>query len=153
MEEMYRVIKWVKDRPNVGMKIRRKIEKHEERKIVWKMSGISDSTWGSNKEDGRSLTGCVPCFMGVSVAWKSKSQPNATLSSSEAECIAISELAKEALFAPQILEDVCIRVEPLVKVFVDNVGVINMVRNDAVCNGTGHVNVRCHFVRDLHEKA
>ena len=27
-----------------------------------------------------------------------------------------------------------------------------MARNNAACNGTRHVNVRCHFVRELHEK-
>ena len=58
------------------------------------------------------------------MAWKLKSQPNVSLSSSEAECVAISEQIKEALFALQILEDVCVKVELPVKNFVDNMGAI-----------------------------
>ena len=62
--------------------------------IMWTMSGISDSTWRSNKEDGASVMGYILYFMGVSIAWKSKQQAYVSLSSLEGEYIAISELAK-----------------------------------------------------------
>ena len=61
--------------------------------------------------------------------------------------MAISELVKEALFVLQTLEDVHIEVELPVKTFVDNMGAINVVRNNAACNGNGttHLNVRHHL--------
>ena len=98
MDEMYRVIKWVIDNPDVGWKCKPMVEFDEKGKILWKMSGISDATWGSNKEDGRSVTGYVLYFMGVPIAWKSKAQKHCSLSSSESEYIAISELVKEVQF-------------------------------------------------------
>ena len=52
----------------------------------------------------------------------------------------------------QTLKDMHIKVELPVKTFVDNMGAIDVPRNNAACNGTRHVNVRCHFVRELHEK-
>ena len=136
----------------MGLRINPKVMFNDKGEVMWRLDGACDSTWGSNEEDSRSVTWCVLHFMGVLVAWKSKSQPNVSLSSSEAECVSISELVKETSFALKILEDVCIKVEPPVKIFVDNMGAINMVRNNAVCNGTRHVNVRCHFVRELHKK-
>ena len=48
---------------------------------------------------------------GVQIAWKSKAQPLCALSSSESECIVISELVKEALFAKQVMEDIGHKVE------------------------------------------
>ena len=45
-----------------------------------------------------------------------------SLSSSEAECVAMSELLKGVPFVLQILEDMCVKVELPVKIFVDNMG-------------------------------
>ena len=106
---------------------------------------------GSNKEDGRSVMGCLPHFMGVPIAWKRKAQPLCSLSSSESECIAISELVKEVLFAKQMVEDFGHKVEVPINMHCDNQGAINMVRNNASGAGTRHVNTRFHFVRELHD--
>ena len=115
------------------------------------MSGMSHATWGSNKEDGRSVTGHLPHFMGMPMAWKSKAHPLCSLSSSESECTAISELVKDVLFAKQIVDNFGCKVEVPINVHCDNWGVINMVRNNASGAGTRHVNTRFHFVRELHD--
>jgi hypothetical protein len=65
--------------------------------------------------------------------------------------VSISELVKEVLFVLQILESMKIKVELPVKIYNDNMGAINMVRNNAPGTGTRHVNVRYHFTRELHE--
>ena len=104
MEKIYRVIKWVIDNPDVELKICPEVEVENDGKIVWTMRGISDATWGSNKEDERSVMGYILYFMNVPIAWKSKNQGHASLSSCEAEYIAISELVKEVMFARQIAE-------------------------------------------------
>ena len=105
----------------------------------------------SNKEDGRSVTGHLLCFMGALIAWKSKAQPLCPLSSSESEYIAISELVKEVLFAKQMVEDFGCKVEVPINTQCDNQGAINVVRNNASGAGTRHVNTRFHFVRELHD--
>ena len=38
------------------------------------------------------------------------------------------------------------------KVFIDNIGAIQMVRNNISNTGTRHMNIKLHFVRDLHGK-
>ena len=44
-----------------------------------------------------------------------------------------------------------IKVELPVKIYNDNMGAINRVRNNAPGTGTRHVNVTYHFTRELHE--
>ncbi len=90
--------------------------------------------------------------MRVPIAWKSKSQVLCTLSSAEAEYVSISELTKEILFAKQLLEDFGFKVKTPIKIYVDNIGAIHMARNNMGGAGTRHVNVRYHFVRELHEQ-
>ena len=63
----------------------------------------------------------------------------------------ISELVKEVLFVLQILDSLQIKVELPVKIYNNNMGAVNMVRNNAPGTGTRHVNVRYHFTRELHE--
>ena len=64
------------------------------RNIIWELIGICDSTWGSSKEDGKSVTGYIVYSLGVPIAWKSRQQSHVALSSSEAAYIAISDVTK-----------------------------------------------------------
>ena len=115
------------------------------------MSGISDATWGSNKEDGKSVTGYVLYFMVVPITWKHKAQKHCSLSSSESEYIAISELVKEVQFGRQILDDMGCEVVTPIPICVNNIGAIQMVRNNVCGSGTRHVNVHFHYVCELHD--
>ena len=72
---------------------------------------------------------------------ESKHQSHVSLSSSEAEYIAINKMVKEVLFIKQALEDMQIKVKLSISIFYDNVGAIQMVRNNASVTGTRHVNV------------
>ena len=106
--------------------------------------GIKQRRW-------KKCHGVSSALHGVLIAWKSKAQPLCSLSSSESECIAISELVKEVLFAKQTVEDFGYKVEVPINTHCDNQGAINMVRNNASGAGTRHVNTRFHFVRELHD--
>lgn len=149
VKEMYRVIKWVIETPCLGLKIKSQVEYNDYGKPIWRLRGICDSTWGSDKDDGRSVTVYILYLMEVPIAWKSKTQSHVTLSSSEAEYIALSELVKEVLYVKQLLKDIGIDIELLVKIYIDNIGAIQMARNNIGTAGARHVNIRWHFVRDL----
>ena len=66
--EMKRVIRWVIDNQDEGLLIEPKFKYDEENNIIWEVIGICDSTWGSNKEDGRSVTGYIVYLQGVPIA-------------------------------------------------------------------------------------
>ena len=150
LDEMYRVINWVLHTKNIGLCMAPKWKLNKEGKIIWKLRGICDSTWGSDPDDGRSVSGYVLYFMDVPISWKSKTQSHVTLSSAEAEYVSVSELVKEIMFVVQLLELMHIPVELPVKIFIDNVGAIYMARNNASGPGTRHVNYRYHYCREVH---
>ena len=54
--------------------------------------------------------------MGVPISWKSKAQPLVTLSSSEAEYVAASELLKEIKYTMQILDSIGVKVDTPVRI-------------------------------------
>ena len=111
------------------------------RSINWILKGICDSTWGSEKQDGRSVTGYILYFMGVPISWKSKAQPLVTLSSSEAKYVAASELLKEIKYTMQILDSIGVKVDTPLRIYIDNTGAIQMARNNTSYCATRHVNV------------
>ena len=43
-----------------------------------------------------------------------------------------------------------VKVQLPIQIFVDNVGAIQMVRNNGGGSGTRHLNIRFHFVREIH---
>ena len=88
------------------------------------MEPYTDSDYTGDKETRISVTGYILFFMGVPLTWKSKSQKSMTLSSSEAEYVALSEAAKEIKFIYQLLQRIRVEIELPITVKVDNIGVI-----------------------------
>ena len=150
MKETYRIISWILKHSEVGLKIAPNWTTTEDGKVNWNMVGICDSAWGSDPDDGRSVTGYILYFMGVPIAWRSKTQCHVTLYSAEAEYVSASELVKEIKFVTQILEHLCINVELPIKIHIDNIGAIYMARNNAKGGATRHVNYRYNYCREVH---
>ena len=148
--ELMRIIKWVLNTPNFGLKIKPEVKRDKNGRIIWELRGICDATWGSDKADGKSVTGYILYFMGVPIAWRSKKQKVVALSSTEAEYNALADMVKEVLYVKQLLEEVDIEVDTPIKIFIDNVGAIHMARNNLGHSETRHMNIKLHFVRELH---
>lgn len=108
-----------------------------------------DSDFAGDKGNRRSITGYLVYFCGVVVAWKSKQQGGVTLSSTEAEYYATSELATELLFVKQIAEFLQVPLQMPMVARVDNNGAIYLANNATSGARTKHVDTRVHFVRDL----
>ena len=73
-----------------------------------------------------------------------------TLSSAEAEFIALSEATKEEVkFVCQVLESMGIKVKLPISVRVDNVGAIFMSNNVAMSQRTKHVDCCLRFVNEF----
>ena len=83
------------------------------------------------------------------MTWKSKSQKSVTLSSLEAEYVALSKAAKEIKFVYQLLQSIGIEIELPITVRVDNVGAIFMSENTSTSGQTKHVDVRYQYVNEM----
>ena len=87
--------------------------------------------------------------MGCLASWKSRGQRGVTLSSTEAEYVAISEVVAEVMFIKQVLESMGQLVKLPIIVEVDNVGAIYLSKNPGLSQRTKHVDIRFHFVREF----
>jgi len=107
------------------------------------MAGDSDTR--------KSVSGFVIYLCGAAIAWRSKGQKSVTLSSTEAEYVAVSEVATEILYIAGILKFLNIPVEYPILVNVDNIGAIYLTKNATTGSRTKHVDTRYHFVREYVE--
>jgi hypothetical protein len=91
---------------------------------VVKLEVFSDSDYAVDKETRRSATGYVVFVDGAPISWRSKGQKTVTLSTTEAEYVALSEATRELKFIYQVLSIMGLKVELPIRVNVDNVGAI-----------------------------
>jgi hypothetical protein len=90
-------------------------------------------------------------LLDVSVCWRSKSQKGVTLSSTEAEYVAISEAVNELKFVYYLPRDLHIKVKIPIVIKTDNISAIFMSENASTGVRTRHVDTRYHFVREFIE--
>lgn len=147
MKEMYRVIKYVLDTRSKGLRI----EPTFGDSGPWDLVCFSDSDYAGDPESRRSVSGFILYVKGVPISWRSKAQRSVTLSSSEAEWVALSEAVKEIMFVVQLLESMKIKVKLPVTVRVDNVGAIFMSKNISTSSRTKHVDIRTKYVNEYVE--
>jgi hypothetical protein len=120
-------------------------------KFSWNIQAFSDSDYAGDKDTRLSVSGFVIYICGNAVAWRSKAQRNVTLSSSEAEYVAVSEVCAEVMFVKQVIEFLNIKLELPIKILMDNVGAMFLTENQSMSQRTRHIDVRYHFIRDYVE--
>ena len=86
---------------------------------------------------------------GPMISWKSKKQQTATLSSCEAEYMALTAATQEAIFLSNLAKEFCIVSDSPTRIFGDNQGSISLVKNPVNHEKTKHIDIKHHFV---HEK-
>lgn len=74
------------------------------------------------------------------------------MSSAEAEYMAISESTKEAIYIRRLLTEIIGKLKATV-IFCDNQSAGLMTKNPVFHEGTKHIDIRYHFVRDSIEKS
>ena len=127
------------------MKIRRTIDG------LLEIMGYSDADYASDKNTRRSITGLIIYLCGIPIAWRSKSQKCVTLSSTESEYYALSELCSEILYIRNTLEFMEFKIRYPIVVRVDNVGAMFLGNNPALSQRTKHISIRQHFTRQYVE--
>ena len=87
---------------------------------------------------------------GASVCWFSRTQKCVTLSTSEAEYVALGDALKELLFLRQVWRFMLpSKVMPCFPVFEDNQGAVQLAQNPVTNSNSNHIDVRHHFLREL----
>jgi hypothetical protein len=117
----------------------------------WVIKAYSDSDFSGDKNNRKSITGYIIYLYGSPIAWKSRGQKSVTLSSTEAEYVALSEVATEIIFVRDIIVFMGIPVELPIVVHVDNVGAIYLSNKAGSTTRTKHVDTRYHYFREYIE--
>jgi hypothetical protein len=145
-KDLLSVIKWTLDTECWKLRFKPKMKNG-----TWKLEAYSDSDWAGDKDSRISVTGYILYLCGVPITWKSRGQRSVTLSSTEAEYVALSEVTCEILFIRQILEFMGTEIEYPIVINVDNQGAVFMANNRTTSQRTRHVDTRHHFVREYIE--
>jgi hypothetical protein len=119
--------------------------------LTWELKGYCDSDFAGDTDTRRSVSGFVIYLCGAVIAWRSKSQRSVSLSSTEAEYVAISEVAMEILYVAGILKFLGVPLEYPITVNVDNIGAVYLSKNATTGSRTKHIDTRYHFVREYIE--
>ena len=101
--------------------------------------------------DLNSTSGQVFVFQRAAVSWGSKKQPTVALSSTEAEIMAASEAAKEALSLRKYIRDFKLGGDTPTQLFVDNQSAIAVAYNPEHQGRVKHMERRHFFVRECVE--
>ena len=116
------------------------------------LEGYTDADFASDRLDRKSTSGFA-FFLGDSlISWTSEKQSIVSLSSTEAEYIALSTGAKEALWLRQFLNELGAGSDSPTKVLVDNTSTINLAKNPILSKRSKHIDIRFHHTRELVEK-
>lgn len=90
---------------------------------------------------------------GSLVSWKSRCQHSVTLSTTEAEYLAIGDCAKHGLWLCRLLEHITqtssLSVPIRLPLSTDNQGAIFLCNEASVSNKSKHIDIRHHFIREL----
>ena len=143
MKALRRAIKFVIDTQD-----RKLILRPNKDDFKWEMKAYSDSDFAGDTDERKSISGYIIYLQGCPISWRSKSQKSVSLSSTEAEYMAISEVATEILFIKSMMEFLGVEVKLPIEVKVDNVGAIYLSKSATTSNRTRHIDTRYHFVRE-----
>ncbi|XP_055632964.1 uncharacterized protein LOC129773391 [Toxorhynchites rutilus septentrionalis] len=110
---------------------------------------FSDSDWAGDKSTRKSTTGYVVYYAGGAVCWVSRRQSCVTLSTMEAEYVALAETCQEVIWLRRLLEDFGEHQVTATVVNGDNQGCLSFARSARSSKRSKHIETKHHFVKDL----
>ncbi|GJZ70366.1 retrotransposon protein, putative, ty1-copia subclass [Tanacetum coccineum] len=112
-----------------------------------------DAGFETDRDDTKSQTGYVFVLNGGAVVWKSSKQSTTAQHATEAEYIAASEAAKEAVWIRKFIDE--LGVVPSndypIKMNCDNSAAIIMAKESGIQKGARHFKRKYHYVRECIE--
>lgn len=135
-----RVLRYLKGTTDCRLRFRRDREP---------LRGFVDAEWANSNIDRRSYTGSVFILSGAAITWKSREQRTVALSSIEAEYMAITNAAKEALHIINFLRDLGHPELANAIIFNDNQGAGKLAENPVFHSRSKHIDVKHHFIWEV----
>jgi len=118
------------------------------------LQGYSDEDWAGDMDTRRSTMGFIVMLNNRAIPWKSHHQPTVTLSTMEAEYMALMEATKELKWIQTLLTEPSYSNgkdsadEPPTALFSDNQSAIALSNNPVSHARAKHIDIRHHFIQD-----
>lgn len=138
-----RILRYLKGTKSIGVRF--------DPSVGLDFKGFSDADWAGDVTDRKSTSGFVFQLVGGPISWGSKKQSSVSLSTSEAEYVALSLAIQEAKWVYRLLCEVLAATgAPLPKlvVFEDNQSCIKMTKNPVNHGRAKHIDIKFHHIRD-----
>ncbi|KAJ9542665.1 hypothetical protein OSB04_029171 [Centaurea solstitialis] len=115
------------------------------------VKGYSDASFQTDRDDFRSQSGYVFTLNGGAISWKSSKQDTIADSTTEAEYIAASDAAKEAVWLRNFLSDlrVVASISRPIDILCDNSGAVAQAKEPREHRKSRHVLRKYHLIREI----
>ena len=136
-----RILKYLRGTASMGILYRPAVKTGE-------VEVFSDADFAGEPSTRRSVSGMVSMYSGGAITWMSRRQQCVSLSTTEAEYIAVSEAGKEAVWLNRLLGGIT-SLNSVPTLMCDNASAIKLAMNGEFHKRSKHIDVRHHYVRDL----
>lgn len=161
-----RVLRYLKGVPELGLKFQQLQSIHMNNNIqsathaelnhdhdhghdqAIQLESYADSNWAGCPETRRSTSGVLLKMSGGAVAWSSRRQKSVTLSSSEAEYVALGDAMKEILWIRHMLKELGEEQIGATLVRCDNATAIRTAYSDSQHSRMKHIDIKHHKIRE-----
>ena len=121
-------------------------------KVNIELLGYCDCDWAGSSIERKSTSGYCFCLGSGMVSWSSRKQTSFALSSTEAEYIASSLGAREAVWLRKLLSDLFKgHLKPTV-IYCDNQSCIKLSVNPVLHDKSKYIEIPYHYVRNMVER-
>ena len=141
---LQRILRYLKGTEAIGLKF-------TSGEKIGQLEGFSDADFAEDKMERKSVTGYLFKVGNNSVVWKSVKQKLVTLSSCEAEYVALSQAVQEATWLRRLLEQLGFSQDNPTVIWEDNQSTIHLAKDAKHHGRSKHIDVRFHFIRQYQE--
>lgn len=137
-----RLLRYIKGTVDLGLEYRG----DDKAEVI---AAYCDADWANSIIDRRSVTGYVFRVFGCVTTWLTRKQQTVSLSSTEAELVALSTAVCEGVWLIRLLEEIGYKLSAPVTYFEDNQSTIRVVNDPKDHGRLKHVDVKLHYIRSL----
>jgi transposase InsO family protein len=112
------------------------------------LTGYTDAD-GASHEHRHAISGYAFLIDGGAISWQSRKQEIVTLSTAEAEYVATTHAAKEAIWLRRLIFELFTISPSPTTLFCDNQAAIKLATEDNFHARTKHIDIRYHFIRQV----
>lgn len=140
MEAVYRILRYLKMTPGLGLHFR----KYNNRDL----EVYTDASWAGELTDRRSTSGYCTYVWGNLVTWRSKKQSVVSRSSAESEYRALALGICEGMWIKRLMNELRLESPESFKMYSDSQAAISIAKNPVHHDRTKHVEIDRHFISE-----